>query len=223
MPPLLALAPDISLPDLVVGVTWATGVRCAPSPVSLADELHADVAAVAAAEVYPPEELKKSVRDVLRTRGYKPAGRGKPASEYLAGVARKGEFPTINALVDINNLVSLESGLPISMLDRGRFEGPPHLRHGEDGERYVFNHAGQEIDLRGLLVVCDGDVPRGTPVKDSMATKVGETTTEVLAVIYGTAKVLGADAMAELTLRFAGLLQIHAGATETTTDVLEGT
>jgi DNA/RNA-binding domain of Phe-tRNA-synthetase-like protein len=218
---LLTLSPDLDLPDLVVGVTWATGVGCGPSPAALADELQAAVTVVESAEVYPAPDLKKAVRDVLRTRGYKPAGRGKPASEYLAGVARKGEFPSINALVDVNNLVSLESGLPISVLDRGRFSSTPSLRHGLDGERYVFNHAGQEIDLRGLLVVCDGDEPRGMPVKDSMATKVDETTHEVLAVIYGTTKVVDRDAMAALTERFARLLTEHAGATETTTDVLQ--
>lgn len=218
----LTLAPDLDLPDLVVGLAWATGVRCAPSPPALEDELQAAVAAVAAAEAYPAPDLKKAVRDVLRTRGYKPAGRGKPASEYLAGVARKGEFPSINALVDVNNLVSLESGLPISVLDRGRFQSTPSLRHGLEGERYVFNHAGQEIDLRGLMVVSDGDVPRGTPVKDSMATKVDDTTTEVLAVIYGTRKIVDRDAMAALAQRFADLLTAHAGASETATDVLEG-
>lgn len=219
---LLTLASDLDLPDLVVGLTWATGVRCAPSPPGLDDELQAAVAAVVAAEVFPPPDLKKAVRDVLRTRGYKPAGRGKPASEYLAGVARKGEFPSINALVDVNNLISLESGLPISVLDRGRFTTSLSLRHGVEGERYVFNPAGQEIDLRGLMVVCDGDVPRGTPVKDSMATKVDDTTTEVLAVIYGTRKVVDRDAMAELAQRYADLLTTHAGAVETATDVLEG-
>ncbi len=219
---LLTLAPDLDLPDLVVGLTWAEGVHCGPSPAALTEELQAAVAAVVAAEVYPAPDLKKAVRDVLRTRGYKPAGRGKPASEYLASVARKGEFPSINALVDVNNLISLESGLPISVLDWGRFTDTPSLRHGLEGERYVFNHAGQEIDLRGLMVVCDGDVPRGTPVKDSMATKVDDTTTGVLAVIYGTRKVVDRDAMGALAQRFAELLTAHAGATETATDVLEG-
>ncbi len=223
MAPLLTLAPDLDLPDLIVGLAWARGVSCAPSPPALAEELQAAVASVAAAEVHPPADLKKAMRDVLRTRGYKPAGRGKPASEYLAGVARKGEFPTINTLVDINNLISLESCLPISVLDRGRFDGTPLLRHGEEGERYVFNPAGHEIDLRGLLVVCDGDTPRGTPVKDSMATKVDDTTGEVLAVIYGTTWAVDRDTMAGLAQRFAALLAAHAGATETAVDVLIGT
>jgi len=169
---------------------------------------------------YPPPDLKKAVRDVLRTRGYKPSGRGKPASEYLAGMARKGAFPSINALVDINNLVSLESGLPISVLDAGRFEAPAVLRFGNEGERYVFNPTGQEIDLRGLVVVCDGDTPRGTPVKDSMATKVGEGTESVLAVLYGTARALDSAAMDAHARRFADLLTRHAGAVQTAVEVL---
>lgn len=213
---------DIDLPDMLVGAAWARGVQCVPSPAPLRAELGRAVASVVAEEVYPPPDLKKSVRDLLRTRGYKPAGRGKPASEYLAGVARKGEFPSINVLVDINNLVSLESGLPISVLDRGRFGAMPVLRFGREGERYVFNPSGQEIDLKGLMVVCDGEIPRGTPVKDSMATKVGEETSEVLAVIYGTRAAHGVAQMQGFADRFGALLSEHAGAEAVEVAVLSG-
>jgi len=214
------LSLDLELPDLLIGAVRARGVRCAASPPALRDELIRAVERVAAADEHPPPDLKKAVRDVLRTRGYKPSGRGKPASEYLAGMARKGAFPEINALVDINNLVSLESGLPISVLDIGRFAGDPVLRFGLEGERYVFNPAGQEIDLKGLLVVCDGDVPCGTPVKDSMATKVGDETDTVLAVIYGSYRAVDAPGMESHARRFAGLLTRYAGASETEVEVL---
>ena len=211
---------DLELPDLLVGVVRARGVRNGPAPAALATELANAAAHVAAQPEYPAPDLKKAVRDVLRTRGYKPAGRGKPASEYLAGMARKGAFPVISALVDINNLVSLESGLPISVLDLGRFEAGPVLRFGAEGERYVFNHTGQEIDLKGLLVVCDGDVARGTPVKDSMATKVGDETEDVLAVIYGTSCAIDRARMQAHAQRFAELLTRHAGASVTAVEVL---
>ena len=206
---------DLELPDLIVGVVRADGVSNGPSPGRLAELLAAEAARVGALEGYPEPGLKKAVRDVLRTRGYKPAGRGKPASEYLGAMARKGDFPVISTLVDINNLVSLESGLPISVLDLGAFEGQPVLRFGEEGESYVFNPSGQEIGLKGLLVVCDGDLPRGTPIKDSMATKVGEPTERVLAVIYGSRAAVDGKRMEEYARRFAVLLEEHAGATST--------
>src|SRR3712207_7695492 len=46
---------------------------------------------------------------LLRNGGFRPSGRNKPASEYLAQAAREGRFPRINNLVDVNNLVSLRS------------------------------------------------------------------------------------------------------------------
>ncbi len=218
MAPLLTL--DLELPGLIVGVVAADGVRPGPSPAPLRAELDAAVARVAAADEWPTAARKKAVRDVLRTRGYKPAGRGKPASEYLAAMARKGDFPVIDVLVEINNLVSLDSGLPISVLDRGEFDAAPVLRFGEADERYVFNPSGQEIALAGLLVVCDGDVPRGTPVKDSMATKVGPATRDVLAVIYGARATVDGGEMERHARRFAALLQDHAGARACRVEVL---
>ncbi len=217
---LLALALD--LPDLLVGVVRARGVTCGPSPDPLLAALRDTVAQVAATDPYPAPAFKKAVRDVLRTRGYKPAGRGKPASEYLCGMARKDNFPEISTLVDVNNLVSLESALPISILDRGLFQAQPTLRFGEPGERYVFNSVGHEIDLKGLVTVCDGDTPRGTPIKDSVATKVSDATTDTLVVIYGTRAALDADAMGGVARRFAELLTDHAGATATDVEVLAG-
>ncbi len=211
---------DLDLPDLLLGVVRADGVTNGPSPAGLADALAAEAARVGALDGYPEPGLKKAVRDVLRTRGYKPAGRGKPASEYLAGMARKGAFPVISTLVDVNNLVSLESGLPISVLDLGKFDGAPVLRFGGDDDSYVFNPSGQEIGLRGLITVCDGDTPRGTPIKDSMATKVNEATATVLAVIYGTRAALSVAEMEAHARRFADLLLAHTGASTAETEVL---
>lgn len=133
-----------------------------------------------------PEEVRGAVRRLLRTPAYKPSGRGKPASEYLAGAARKGSFPLIDDLVDANNLASLETGLPCSMLDAAPFQGHLVLRHGTEGESYTFNQAGQEIDLHGLIVACRGgdDRPLGNPVKDSLEGKVGASTSAVVAVVY---------------------------------------
>ena len=88
------------------------------------------------------DPVKTAVRDLLRVGGYKPAGRGKPASEYLAQAAERGEFPRISHIVDALNLVSLESRLPISLLDADRvMDGTDALviRFGRPGESYVFN------------------------------------------------------------------------------------
>ena len=40
------------------------------------------------------------VRDLLRAGGFKPAGRSKPASEYLVRAAGEGKLAGINLVVD---------------------------------------------------------------------------------------------------------------------------
>jgi DNA/RNA-binding domain of Phe-tRNA-synthetase-like protein len=138
------------------------------------------------AQEFPPQEIKDAVRNLLKTGGFKPSGRNKPASEYLAQAAREGRFPIINNLVDINNYISLASGLPISLLDANEIGDTLLLRFGAEGERYVFNSAGQEIDLQGLICACNGETnaPLGNAVKDSMVGKIKDDTTSVAAIIY---------------------------------------
>jgi len=131
--------------------------------------------------------IKGLVRDMLRFGKYKPTGRGKPASEYLEREALEGRFPVINPLVDINNVVSLEFLLPLSVFDLEKANATEFLvRRGRAGESFVFNQALQVISLEDLLVVCKmpEDEPIGSPVKDSLKTKIGMQTKDALYVIY---------------------------------------
>ena len=84
----------------------------------------------AAAPLQRSEELRAAVRDMLRHGGYKPTGRGKPASEYLVRAAEDGSLRSINAAVDACNAVSLHSGFPI----RSRHPGTSKSDHGSPGQ-----------------------------------------------------------------------------------------
>jgi DNA/RNA-binding domain of Phe-tRNA-synthetase-like protein len=133
------------------------------------------------------ESTKAAVRDLLRAGGYKPSGRSKPASEYLAAAYAKQAFPRINALVDACNVVSLHAGLPISLVDVDRLDGG-HLtiRVAPPDTSYVFNPSGQTIDAGGLLCLLDAQGPSGTPVKDAQRTKTHDGTVAALAIVWGT-------------------------------------
>ena len=130
------------------------------------------------------DDVRRAVRDLLRTRGYKPTGRGKPASEYLVKAAEGGFLGPINAAVDVCNAVSLHSGLPISVVDLGRAEAPFRIAPGEPGEAYVFNASGHEIKLDGLLCLREAAGPCANPVRDSQRTKTHDATRETLTVIW---------------------------------------
>jgi DNA/RNA-binding domain of Phe-tRNA-synthetase-like protein len=151
------------------------------SPPSLAELLRQD----AASPLQRDDALRTAIRDMLRVGGYKPTGRGKPASEYLIRAAGEGALTSINLAVDACNATSLHSGFPISVVDLDRARAPFRIRHGLPGEVYLFNVAGQEIDLEGLLCLCDEDGPCGNAVKDAQRTKTQDDTRRTLSVIWG--------------------------------------
>ncbi len=198
---------------LVCMVTAEVGAISA-SPAALADEMSALVAQ-RASEDFPPAAIKDAVRGMLRVGGFKPAGRQKPASEYLAQVAREGRFPSINGPVDCNNLLSLETGLPISLLDADELGGSAIIRICGAGEAYVFNASGQEMDLSGLLCVCAADgTPLGNPVKDSMRGKLKDTTRRLAGFIYAPPGCYSPGTLSALGERFAAMLRDNCGAVD---------
>lgn len=132
----------------------------------------------------PDDALRGAVRDMLRQRGFKPTGRSKPSSEYLLRTAAEAALPTINAAVDAGNAVSLHSGLPISVVDLDKLTEPLSIRCAPEGERYVFNAAGQEISLGGLPCLYDAVGPCANAVKDAQRTKTSESTRRTLNVVW---------------------------------------
>ena len=153
------------------------------SPPWLADLLKAD----AAAPLQRSEELRSAIRDMLRVGGYKPTGRGKPASEYLVRTADEGGIRAINLAVDACNVVSLHSGFPISVVDLDLTQAPLTISIAPAGTSYVFNPGGQEIDVSGLVCLNDAAGPCGNAVKDSQRTKTRDETRRTLSVIWGVA------------------------------------
>lgn len=139
----------------------------------------------AEAPVGRSEERRKAVRDLLRHKGYKPTGRGKPASEYLVKAAEAARLNTINTPVDACNVVSLHSGLPISVVDLDCTQGDLQIKAGDVNASYVFNASGQEISVAGLLCLHDAAGPCANAVKDAQRTKTSDTTTRTLSIIWG--------------------------------------
>src|SRR5690606_30079252 len=120
--------------------------------------------------------------------GHRPSGRGKPASEYLVRAAEEGSLGPINLAVDICNVVSLHSGFPIGVA-ACEVAGPPYrIAVAPKGSAYVFNPAGQEIALGGLLCLYDAEGPCINPVRDSQRTKTRPETEGTLSVVWAPAE-----------------------------------
>jgi len=166
----------------------------------------------AAAPISSDDAVRGAVRDMLRHGGYKPTGRGKPASEYLIKAAAEGRLGSINAAVDACNAVSLHSGLPISVVDLDLAKAPLRVGVAPKGATYVFNASGQVIDLEGLLCLFDAEGPCANSVKDAQRTKTHDGTRRTLNILWG-AKALG-DRAARAETWYRELLEGLGGKTE---------
>lgn len=160
-----------------------------PGPV---EALAGRVELAAPSPLPPPDDaLRAAIRDLLRHGGFKPTGRSKPASEYLGKAAEAGTLNAINPVVDACNLVSLHSGLPISVVDLDRAQAPFRVEIAPAGASYVFNPSGQVIDIGGLLCLFDAEGPCGNAVKDAQRTKTDGGTRRTLSVLWATQALAG--------------------------------
>lgn len=137
------------------------------------------------------DATRDAIRQLLRNGGFKPTGRSKPASEYLLKAVGDSSLGSINLAVDACNVVSLHSGLPISVLDLDRARSPFRVGIAAAGASYVFNASGQMIDLAGLLCLFDAEGPCANAVKDAQRTKTGPDTRQTLSLIWGTVALPG--------------------------------
>ncbi len=166
----------------------------------------------ASAPVASDDAVRAAVRDLLRHGGYKPTGRGKPASEYLLRAVAEGALAAINAAVDACNAASYHSGLPISVVDLDLAAAPFSLSIAPAGTKYVFNASGQEIDVGGLLCLCDAAGPTANGVKDAQRSKTRGATTRTISVVWG-ARALG-DRTARTVAWYRELLASVSAVTE---------
>ena len=142
------------------------------------------------APLHSDDDVRGAVRNLLRHGGYKPTGRGKPASEFLLRSGEEG-LRSINAAVDACNICSLHSGLPISVVDLGKASAPFRVAVASTEASYLFNPAGQTIELGGLLCLHDADGPCANAVKDAQRTKTDDATRSTLSLIWGTTALEG--------------------------------
>ncbi len=147
-----------------------------------------------------------ATRTAYKALGKDPARyRGSAEALLRRIIAGKG-LPRINAVVDIINLVSVESRLSIGLYDLAHVQGDIVFRAGRAGESYK-GIGKYDLNLEGLPVFCDALGPHGSPTSDSERTMVASETNHVLAVIISFGGKEGLDrwtqGMNELFDRFA--------------------
>ncbi|MBI3407270.1 MAG: hypothetical protein HY040_02800 [Planctomycetes bacterium] len=185
-----------------------------PNPrgeISSSSDFRALLALDAAAPFHSDDQVREAVRALLRHGGFKPTGRSKPASEYLLRAVGDGSLGPINLAVDACNVVSLHSGLPISVVDLDNAKEPFRVGIAPPEASYVFNQSGQSMDLSGLLCLFDAVGPCANAVKDAQRTKTSGETRRTLSVIWGTNALPGRAEQAATWYR--ALLEKHGSST----------
>ena len=210
---LRARAPGVALGVLTASVAVADHDPALWAEIEARASVVASLLATTAADAIP--ELA-ATRRAYRALGKDPS-RYRPSAEAMARRIAQGKgLYRVNTVVDVNNLVSLETFHSIGLYDR-RFLTPPlAFRAGAPGETYEGIAKGA-INLEGLPVFADAEGPFGNPSSDSARTMVRADTTEILMAIVSFVGAPGLDRALE---RAAALLERYAGAADVHTEVV---
>jgi DNA/RNA-binding domain of Phe-tRNA-synthetase-like protein len=203
----------IELPGVKLGVVEADALRVAPADENLSrlmDDICNRKLREFTIEALAEAESTRSVRSMFHAWDMDPS-KYRPSSEALLRriVQGKGLYRVSN-VVDIGNLISIETGWPLGCYDRAKILSPVVFRHGTAGERY--EGIGKRIwHLEGRPVLADSDGPFGSPISDSTRTMITEAACDVLIAIYAPAG--ASDASIEVaTARLGERLTGFAGA-----------
>jgi DNA/RNA-binding domain of Phe-tRNA-synthetase-like protein len=158
-----------------------------------------------------PKAVLESAAILATRAAYKALGkdparyRGSAEALLRRVIAGKG-LPRINNVVDVINLVSVESRLPVGLYDLAHVQGDIVFRAGLAGETYK-GIGKYDLNLEGLPVFCDELGPHGSPTSDSERTMVTLGTKRVIAIIISFG---GAETLPRWGKQMTELLQKHA-------------
>ena len=123
----------------------------------------------------------------------------------------------VNTLVDINNLISLETRHPVGCYDRSKLQAPIVFRIGKAKETYQGIGKG-DINIENLPVFADRLGAFGSPTSDSQRAPITKNTKNILMIVIAFG---GCSEMENLLERSIRLLQQYAAADAIETKIIE--
>jgi DNA/RNA-binding domain of Phe-tRNA-synthetase-like protein len=179
-------------PTIVGGVIHAVGVTNGAAPAELIEACRAEQAAVLdRIGATPLSELPSIAawRRAFRAFGVDPTGYRSAAEALLRRLTKQGSIPSINALVDIGNLVSIRYALPVAVFDQRAATGRTTVRFATGEETFTDLGSGERespepgevifVDEAGLVSA------RRWCWRQSAESASGLETTEILATVEG--------------------------------------
>ncbi len=169
-----------------VGILQIDGVRVQESPEELkamfnrlADDLANKYKDQALGEI----STVRQIRSIFHRAGLDPT-RYRPSSESLLrrAVKAKGLY-FINSVVDLVNYFSLKMLWPMGLFDADKLRPPITWRVGREGETYT-GIGRDQLNLAHFPLLVDEEGPFGSPISDSMRTRVTEHCTRILWIAF---------------------------------------
>ncbi len=188
-------------PTIRAGVVHATGLANGPSPPGLLDRYRDE-------QTSASERLRETTladlpqiaawRRAFTRFGAKPTQHRNAAEALLRRLAKRGDIPTINALVDVGNLVSVRHAMPVAVFDRVNVAGSMSVRFTSGDERFMDLGSCEGVHPDpGEVVFVDEDVvvhARRWCWRQSAQSATGPSTVEALIVVEGHHDTAGRDA-----------------------------
>jgi DNA/RNA-binding domain of Phe-tRNA-synthetase-like protein len=146
----------------------------------------------------------RNIRAIFHRSGLDPT-RYRPSSESLLRRAVKGKgLYFINSVVDLVNYFSLKMLWPIGLYDADKLKPPITWRAGQEGESYE-GIGRDRLNLARFPLLVDQEGPVGSPVSDSMRTRVTGESTRILWITFTPPGTLIPNGeFAETVMRFSG-------------------
>jgi DNA/RNA-binding domain of Phe-tRNA-synthetase-like protein len=218
----LSIAPELkaAVPKVAVGIVTAI-VKVTQHDDRLWREIQANVDQISS-HLATMDDVRrlppiKATWDAYKALGQDPTRyRGSAESLYRRIIQGKGLYE-VNTIVDINNLVSLESMFSCGITDLDHIEPPVEFRVGKEGESYAGIGRGK-IKLAKIPVFADANGPFASTTSDSERTMVTLATTKILMLIIS---FVGRDGVDEGLRRSVELLRRYAESNEIETRTVE--
>lgn len=216
----LTICTDLAAKVPGAAVGWiAADVKVAEHDADLWRELEAAAAVFQGMDMTQAREYPgiKALRDAYRTLGNDPT-RYRGSNEALVRRISQGkDLYRVNTVVDVNNLVTLETLHSAGTFDFDYLRPPVVFRVGQPGESYAGIGRG-EIKIEGLPVFADQTGPFGSTTSDSERAKVRLETTRILMFIIS---FLGSERLPAVIERTTGLLERYAAARAVESGIVE--
>jgi DNA/RNA-binding domain of Phe-tRNA-synthetase-like protein len=108
----------------------------------------------------------------------------RPSSEALwRRIRDKSDFPAVNPLVDLTNLLSLKFQICYGLYDLDHIHGPAVITLGNENDQYQGIRK-ENLNFNGKIVLRDAQGAFGNPSADSLRASVDKSSRDIIQVLF---------------------------------------